>query len=177
MNWILSHRADPQALPLANRHYNRQHPDSPQFVPPGRCLVLRTEGALWVTSWPMAEYVKHDWAGAWVNSCFRRESGERASILIREAVAATLWHWPLFPIVLCKACGRRVAFVSFIDKKKVRQKPAWAWGRCYQKAGWTLCEATTRGGLAVLHLSIINLPTATPSRQTQQSLALEAVSA
>jgi hypothetical protein len=75
--WRLSHRADPEAVAIADRHYNRQKPGTPQFVPPGRCLVLvATEGvALWVTSWPFAEYVRHRWPGAWVNSCFRREGG------------------------------------------------------------------------------------------------------
>jgi hypothetical protein len=34
MNWRMSHRADPLALPLADRHYNRQKPGSPQFMPP-----------------------------------------------------------------------------------------------------------------------------------------------
>ena len=60
MNWRLSHRADARALPIADRHYNRQKVGTPQFVPPGRCLVLLTEdaGALWVTSWPFAEYVR-----------------------------------------------------------------------------------------------------------------------
>lgn len=37
--WALSHRADARALPIADRHYNRQKIGSPQFVPPGRCVV------------------------------------------------------------------------------------------------------------------------------------------
>lgn len=45
MPWCLSHRFDPAAKALADRHYNRQKPDSPQFVPPGACLVLLTECA------------------------------------------------------------------------------------------------------------------------------------
>lgn len=32
--WRLSWRADPRALPLADRHYNRQKIGSAQFVPP-----------------------------------------------------------------------------------------------------------------------------------------------
>src|SRR5262249_25458063 len=95
MNWHISNRADPQALPIANRHYNRQKPDSPQFVPPGRCLVLLTQNndAIWVSSWPFAEYVKHQWGGAWLCSLFRNESPVLSSVLIREAVAATRWWW------------------------------------------------------------------------------------
>lgn len=37
MIWMRSHRADPEVVPLADRHYNRQKPGSPQFAPPGRC--------------------------------------------------------------------------------------------------------------------------------------------
>ena len=72
MQWRLSHRADPLARDLADRHYNRQKIGSPQFVPPGRCVVLYMENpqgkAFWVTSWPFAEYVKHAWGGAWMCS-------------------------------------------------------------------------------------------------------------
>src|SRR5205809_831618 len=98
MNWELSHRAELRARLIADRHYNRQKPGSPQFVPPGRCIVLVASGAVWVTSWPYARYVKHRWAGAWVNSLFRRESGPLASELIREAVAATRWFWAPPPL-------------------------------------------------------------------------------
>ena len=61
--WILSHRANPVAREIADRHYNRQKIGAPQFVPPGRCVVLRAHRALWVTSWPFREYVKHAWGG------------------------------------------------------------------------------------------------------------------
>jgi hypothetical protein len=40
MHVALSHRADHRALPLADRHYNRQKPGTPQFVPPGRCMGM-----------------------------------------------------------------------------------------------------------------------------------------
>lgn len=91
MRWYASHRYDPRALPLADRHYNRRKVGSPQFVPPGRNLVLLTEGAdaLWVTSFPFAEYVKHRWPGAWVCSIFRNESAELSSGLIAEALSVT----------------------------------------------------------------------------------------
>lgn len=85
MRWALSHRFDPRALPLADRHYNRRKVGSPQFVPPGRCVVLLSAEAtaLWVTSWPFAQYVRHAWGGAWVNSLFRNESGELSSASCR----------------------------------------------------------------------------------------------
>jgi len=167
--WLLSHRADKRALPIADRHYNRQKIGSPQFVPPGRCLVLLTAdaGSLWVTSWPFAEYVKHAWAGAWVNSCFRRESGPLASELIREALAVTRWHWPEVPSIRCRFCGQQVAMVTFVDRGKVKKKrdP----GRCYIKAGFVRCH-DTEGGLATVHISPDLLPGARAPDSNQGGL-------
>ena len=52
--WHVSHRFDSDVVPLADRHYNRQTPGSPQFSPPGKLLVLKTAAldAYWVTCWP-----------------------------------------------------------------------------------------------------------------------------
>lgn len=93
--WQLSHRADPHAVVIADRHYNRQKPGTPQFVPPGRCLVLTQPQAVWVTSWPLAQYTKHAWAGAWINSCFRREGGDQIAAVAedRRIAAETDARW------------------------------------------------------------------------------------
>jgi hypothetical protein len=136
--WRLSWRADPAGREIADRHYNRQKIGATQFVPPGRCLVLLADEALWVTSWPLAEYVQHEWAGAWMNTLFRREGGDiLASDLIRQAVAVTRWRWPDVP---------DLGMVSFVDATKVRHKrdP----GRCYRKAGFELVGETQKGLLA-----------------------------
>ena len=148
MNWKLSHRADKLVLPIADRHYNRQKVGSPQFIPSGRCLVLTctTGTALWVTSWPFAEFVKHEWAGAWVNSMFRRETGPLASTLIREAVAVTKWFWPEVP---------KLGMVTFIDRKKVRKKRDF--GRCYLRAGFKIA-GETKGGLLALQMEVESMP-------------------
>lgn len=114
MNWKLSNRADKRALPLANRHYTRQKPESDQFLPPGRCLVLLTEDekALWVTSWPLAEWTKHMWAGAWMCSMFRNEGKVLSSELIIEAVAATRWYFGHAPAL---------GMVTFVDGEKTKK--------------------------------------------------------
>jgi hypothetical protein len=142
MRWCLSNRADKRALPLADRHYNRQKVGSPQFVPPGRCCVFLTENAdaLWVTSYPFAEYVKHQWAGAWINSCFRNESTILSSELIQDAVSATRWYFGNPP---------PMGMVTFINTKKVKKKRDW--GRCYRRAGWSEV-GKTKGGLIVLQI-------------------------
>lgn len=154
MYWELSHRADPRALPLADRHYNRQKPGTPQFVPPASCLVLLTENAdaLWVTLAPIARFVRHQWAGAWTCTLFRREPNcpYLASDLIREAVAATRWRYGDPP---------EQGFVTFIDRSKTRSKrdP----GYCYLKAGWHKW-GRTKGGLYALGRSADELRAVDP---------------
>jgi hypothetical protein len=155
----MSHRFDADALPLADRHYNRRKVGSPQFVPPGRCVVFKTRGldALWTSSWPFAQYVKHAWGGAWVNSLFRNEGAALSSELIREAVAATRACWPAVP---------DLGMVSFVDASKTRRKrdP----GRCYRKAGFRHV-GFTKGGLYAFQMLPSEMPEA-----VQPALDLEA---
>ena len=138
--WRLSWRADPAARVIADRHYNRQAPGAAQFVPPGKCMVLRTADrtAAWVTSWPMAEFVQHDWAGAWVNSLFRNEgahlSSHLSSDLIRWAVAHTRAKWPDVP---------ELGIVSFVDAAQTEEKEVPGW--CYRRAGWSHVGFTAGG--------------------------------
>jgi len=109
--------------------------------------VLLTENvdALWVTSWPFAEYVKHASAGAWVCSCFRNESVMLSSDLIREAVAVTRWQWPQLPAL---------GMVTFVDADKVRSSNP---GCCYLKADWQRV-GRTQGGLVALQLTPDRMP-------------------
>jgi hypothetical protein len=151
MMWEIRNRADQECREVADRHYNRQKIGAPQFVPPGRCLVLLHVGrsreksgevgrALWVTSWPFAEYVKHAWAGAWVNSCFRNESTTLSSALIVAAVVATRERWPDVP---------ELGMVTFVDPGKVKHKRDF--GRCYLRAGFERV-GSTKGGLVALQM-------------------------
>jgi hypothetical protein len=152
MLWQTSHRADPVARVIADRHYNRQKIGSPQFVPPGRCCVfVIPDKAFWVTSWPFAQYVKHAWGGAWICSAFRSECGERASDLIVSAVAATRAFFGEPPAL---------GMVTFIDTEKVRPiyqhgKPKW--GFTWWKAGFKPV-GVTKGGLLVFQLLPQDMP-------------------
>ena len=157
--WALSDRADPEARGVADRHYNRQKPGTRQFVPPGRCLVLKAPGAVWVTSWPFAEYVKHAWPGAWVCSAFRRECADspRASDMIRAAVAATRWRWPDVPAL---------GMITFVDRAKVRPtvvRGVETWGWTYRRAGF-VDTGETKGGLLALRLQPADMPAAMEPR-------------
>jgi hypothetical protein len=181
MRWRLSHRADPVARVIADRHYNRQKIGADQFVPPGRCVLVIPDHALWVTSWPFPEYVKHAWAGAWVNSCFRNERRDvnLSSDLILEALAATRYYWEpprivkresvadiaaaemvdaLAPLTaLQEPPPPEVAMVTFIDRDKVKRKRDY--GRCYRKSGFVHAGETV-GGLLALTIRPEQIPAA-----------------
>ena len=151
-SWCLSHRSDPRGRAIADRHYNRQKIGATGFVPPGRCLVLveafhDPPRALWVTSYPFAEYVKHAWAGAWVCICFRNEGAGLSSELITDAVACTRWKWK----------PPELGMITFVDASKTRHKrdP----GRCFLRAGFKHV-GSTKGGLVALQLLPENMPEA-----------------
>lgn len=140
-HWIRSNRAEPAVRVLADRHYNRQKPGSPQFAPPGRCLVLRTTAfdAFWVSSWP--HFVRHAWPGAWVCSAFRNEGATLSSDLIREAVACTLAEWGKPP---------ESGMITFVAPDQIRRKrdP----GRCFRRAGFKEIGLTKVWARIVLQL-------------------------
>ena len=155
--WYLSHRADPFAAWIADRHYNRQKIGSPQFAPPGRCLVLTantSDGqAFWITSWPYAEYVRHAWKGAWICSAFRTEGLRPASEMIRAAVASTRAFYGEPPVL---------GMITFVDRRKVRPtkvRGADHWGWTYEKAGFRPC-GETKGGLLALQMLPADMPAA-----------------
>lgn len=152
MPWVRSWSTDPVGRALADRHYNRQKIGSTRFIPPGRCIVLvhQDGGAVWGVSYPFAQYVRHAWAGAWINSIFRNESGDLSSALITSAIAATLcmarekdWDVP------------DLGLITFVDDSKTRHKrdP----GRCYRKAGFREVGAT-QSGLVALQLLPADMP-------------------
>ena len=157
MIWEKSNRGDQRARELADRHYNRQKPGAPQFVPPGRCCVLYAENengrAFWVTSYPYAEYVHHAWAGAWVCSAFRNEGAGIASEMIREAVAATRAPFGEPP---------ELGMITFIDARKVKPTKVHGrdtWGYTYIKAGFKPV-GKTKGGLLAFQLLPEDMPLA-----------------
>ena len=167
MIWTESHRADRFSRDIADRHYNRQKVGTQQFVPPGRCLVLKAETpsgrAFWVTSWPFAEYVKHAWPGAWVCSAFRNEGAWPASSLITQAAQATRAKWPDVPAL---------GMITFLDRKKVRPtmvRGVPTWGRTWALAGFKHVGETA-GGLMAWQLLGADMPAPDDSYVAQTNL-------
>lgn len=154
--WRRSHRFDPPAVALADRHYNRQKPGSPQFMPPGSCRVLLADNAKAVfgLSFPKPEFVKHAWAGAWICSIFRNEgAGPLASQMIRDALAHMQTEYAV-PQLGC---------VTFVDPRKVPgilERGERIKGFCFHKAGFK-AVGETKGGLIAWQL----LPDRMPASQ------------
>lgn len=140
--WRRANRADRAGVALADRHYSRQKPGSPQFMPPGSCrvLVANNSKAVFGMSFPKAEYVKHAWAGAWVISIFRNEeAGPLASDMVRSAMAHMQTEYDV-PEIGC---------VTFVDPKQVRGvhvRGERVKGFCFWKAGFR-AVGETKGGL------------------------------
>jgi hypothetical protein len=155
--WEVSYRNDPKARKIADRHYNRQKIGSPG-------LVLYTENengrALWVTSYPYAEYVKHEWAGAWVCSAFRNEGAGLASEMIIQAVAATRSYFGDPP---------KLGMITFLDRSKV--KPTMVHGKKTWGYTWLKCGfehvGETKGGLMALQLKPERMPEPCQAMLTQ----------
>lgn len=169
--WQMSHRADKQALPLADAHYSRQKPGTPQFVKPGACIVLLSQAdALWVTSAPLKQYVKHAWAGAWECSMFRNESENLSSELIIEAVGITRQIYKEPP---------PLGMITFVDPRKVtgffvrtKHGRELRWGYSFWQAGFEFC-GWTKGGLYALRLKPERMPPPIQPRNWQPSLFSE----
>lgn len=149
MIWQRAHRFDRSAVALADRHYSRQKPGSPQFMPPGSCRVLVAENkkAVFGLSFPKAEFVKHAWAGAWIISIFRNEdAGPLASQMIRDAMAVMQTEYDV-PALGC---------VTFVDPRKVRgvvERGERIKGFCFKRAGFRAVGETKSGLIAWQMLS------------------------
>jgi len=162
MNWQRSNRADPRALALADRHYSRQKPGTPQFVRNASNIVMLTPraDALWVSIFE--RFARHDWRGAVECALFRNEGTLLSSTLIREAIAATLYLWPSPPLI-----------ITMIDEDKVRHKrdP----GRCFRKAGFTELGRTRKRKRLVLGLSPLLFPAPEPLIDATRGMFAEEV--
>lgn len=128
---IVSHRYDPELRLLADRHYSRQKIGSPQFVAPGRNLVLRDTAGLvvFVWLWQLPEY-RDDQEVGFCCSMFRNESPRLSSEVILEAEALAVQKW-----------GENRAF-TYIDPSKIRSSNP---GCCFKLAGWQFVRQNPSG--------------------------------
>jgi len=136
-------------------------------MPTGSAFVLHANvngtEAVWGTSWPLAEWTKHEWAGAWMCSIFRNETPCRASMMIRDAVAATRFRYGEPP---------DQGMVTFVDAAAVRDKAHP--GHAFIIAGFRVVGKTKKRELVALQLKPKNMPAPRPALGMQLGMDLAA---
>lgn len=159
MIWRLSDKYDPAAVQLADRHYSRQKPGTPQFLRPGYNLAFVSVcgRAVWATWEGRA---RHAWQGAWENTIFRNEGAGLSSELIVQALAATVAAWGEPP---------SLGIVTFIDVDAVRSKKDP--GFCYRVVGFEPVGWTLERGYLVLQLAPERFPDPDEALWTPRELA------
>ncbi len=167
--WRRIDHTDPRALEMADRHYSRQSPGTPEFTPSGHKIVLMhfaidgTPAALWASHRPApGKAERPDGRDCWACTMFRVEQRTvPASELITEATAITRGLWTPTP-----ADG----FYTTINPRKVapiKRRGKDVWGYCYLKAGWELQEDRTLArDLLILILPLAKLEAIEPKTAT-----------
>jgi len=137
----VTHKFDRDGARLADGHYSRRTPGSPQFMPPGETLVLVTKDRDAVWGWwrphPRSGLKAMNGLDGWTCSIFRNTGAHLSSRLILDA-----------EIELLEAerrgdtagpCGPD-GLLTYVWPRKIHSdNPGW----CFQIAGWTR-DAWTR---------------------------------
>lgn len=138
--WTLSHKYDPDGARLADGHYSRRTPGSPQFMPPGETIVLVTACKTAVWGWwrphPASGISAMNGLDGWTCSIFRNTGPLRSSDLVLAAERA------LLVVPTAAPCGPD-GMLTYVWPRKIRSTNP---GYCFQVAGWTRAEWTTGRG-------------------------------
>jgi len=146
----------PAAVAIADRHYSRRKPGSPQFMPPGQTVVLIENGQQAVFGWwrphPDSGLQSMNGLDGWTCTIFRNESQVLSSELIlsaEKALEATGYN-----------CGPD-GLLTYVWDSRVRSVNP---GCCFKRAGWraigrskdgrkTLLQKHTHMGRAIAQLT------------------------
>lgn len=128
--WLEGGRFDPRGALLADGHYSRRKPGSPQFMPPGQKIILisRDERAVfgWWRPHPDSGIKAMNGLDGWTCSIFRnsnpRPSESSEMILDAERAFAAVGY----------GCGPS-GLLTYVWDAKVRSANP---GYCFKQAGW-----------------------------------------
>ena len=130
VSWLTVNKFDRRGAALADGHYSRRTPGSPQFMPPGETLVFVSADRDSVFGWwrphannPTGHRARNGLDG-WTCSIFRRTSGRPASELIVEAEDALIDSG--------RTCGPDGLLTYVFDAKVASENP----GYCFKEAAW-----------------------------------------
>ena len=135
---IVTTKFDRDCVLLANRHYPRRRPDSNQFMPPGKTIVIRDSIGSMVFGW---SWQKFRWDGerGFYCSIFRNESGRLSSEIILECERIAVATW-----------GFDRAF-TYVDPGAISSCNP---GFCFKCAGWKFVRENSEGKHVLEKLSL-----------------------
>lgn len=126
--WRRVTKFDQRARTIADRHYSRRKPGSPQFMPPGQTIVLLAADDSAVWGWwrpdPASGIASMNGLDGWTCTIFRNEGPALSSALIIDAEMALLAH--------ADGCGPDGMLTYVFDSKVNSPHP----GYCFKCAGW-----------------------------------------
>lgn len=140
--WTRTTKFDGDCSALADRHYSRRTVGSPQFMPPGQTIVLKSPGAVfgWWRPHPSSGIKALNGLDGWTCTIFRRETGAVATasalILDAESVFAELGLdvWPDH-------------LLTYVWDRKVKSENP---GFCFKCAGWEAIGRSADGRKSLL---------------------------
>jgi len=134
--WRRVDKFDVGACRLADRHYSRRKPGSPQFMPPGQTIVLATDAAVfgWWRPDPGSGLRSMNGLDGWTCTIFRNEGSVLSSLLILDAERA---------IADCGPDG----LLTYVWDKRVRSVNP---GCCFKKAGYVVAGRSADGRKTLL---------------------------
>jgi hypothetical protein len=135
--WEKVAKFNAEACKLADRHYSRRKPGSPQFMPPGQTVVLLAPGAVfgWWRPHPASGIKAMNGLDGWTCTIFRNESGMKSSELILKAEMA-----------LPDSCGPSGLITYVWDAKVKSANP----GYCFKLAGYRRAGKSADGRKTLL---------------------------
>lgn len=129
--WRVVSKCAPRLLELADAHYTRQKPGTPQATRPGVNLaMLLNDGTAGFVAWrPIPEVGRQDNLEAWECTLFRNDGPHLSSVLILAAVNLVhrQWGWPPRDGFITA-----VGVVQTVRRRSIRSLP----GQCFRMAGW-----------------------------------------
>ncbi len=133
-SWLVSHKFDKDGARLADGHYSRRTPGSPQFMPPGETLVLVQPERDAVWGWwrphPDADIEPMNGLDGWTCTIFRNTGGRMSSDLVLEAEIELLEAEARGDTGPCGPDG----LLTYVWPKKIKSTNP---GYCFQIVGWT----------------------------------------
>jgi hypothetical protein len=132
--WERVTKFDKRAVALADGHYSRRSPGSPQFMPPGQTIVLYRPGAVfgWWRPDPASGLRAMNNLDGWTCTIFRNISGTLSSSLILLAELSLR--------KCANDCGPD-GMLTYVWDKKVSSENK---GYCFKRAGWRVHSTRPR---------------------------------